>query len=858
MPPPAQTTFGDLLKQLRKRAGMTQGDLAAALGYSISLICALEQNRRLPDLQAVMQSYLPALGLQDEPRLAAQLVERAALLRGEKPPVVTIKRERRLVLTEEVEELAYHLPIPPTPLLGRAQDVQQLGNRLQGHNGRLLTLIGPPGVGKTRLALAVAGELQGLYRDGACFVPLAAVSDASLVAMALVTALNLQDGSSKSPLARVIEYLRRKELLLVLDNFEQILGAAPLVADLLAACAGLRILVTSRERLHLRAEQRYKVPPLELAAAVDLFMQRAYGEQPESNLAPPRAVIAQICRRIDCLPLAIELIAARTDLFTPAALLERLTIQRLALLHSGTQDLLPHQRTLTSAIAWSYHLLTAEQQHLLASLGVFSDGCTLAAAQQICAATLPELETLVAKSLLTVQPAAPASRFALLETIREFALLQLTTSGKLAIVQERHAAWFLQLAQTTNTEAGLASQALWFSALELEHNNLRTALRWSLTHQPPTALALVNALYEFWQAHGHLREAHQWLRAVLAAAPAPTPARAQALLHVAQTTRILGEASEALPLVEEGLALFQTLADLAGVAEAGLVQGWVFYDLHQLPAARAAFQQSHVHFSGLGNQRKMADALIGLLFSTPELHHQAAETRARLQEIQAIYRTLGNQRGVAFVLLMQSDLECHCGNYGAAITLSQEVVAIYRSLGDQHGLAGALYMVGAYLRYEARWAMAQQACAESVQLARQIGNKDCEMNALFHLATVERGLGNLQTAGACYRLSLQLCADLKNRHITSGCFVGLAALALQYNQAEQAALLLGAAQQLYDQLPAFLPPADVAEVAHLITTTQTALPAATFTAAWDLGKSWSLEDARHAAYTFCDSVLNPA
>ena len=518
--------FGTLLRQLRKRAGMTQRDLAAALGYTDSLISGLETGQRQPDLAAILPRFVPGLGLQDDPAVAQRLYEWAAAARGEQPNAlgngaIPTGREARHPETPSA------IPALPVELIGREEMVNQLSNRLLGHGGRLLTLLGPPGVGKTSLALSVAARIQHLYEDGACFVFLAAVSDPALMAATILAQVAPGDGASLPPQKRLIQLLRRKTFLLVLDNLEQLPDAASLIAGLLAECPGLMILATSRERLHLRAEQRCKVPPLALAPAVELFVQRAQAVDSAFCLDNEnRLTVAAICTRLDCLPLALELCAAQVDLFTPTQLLKQTQARPLDLLVDGAQDLPAHQRTLRGAIQRSYELLGAEEKRLFRRLGVFAGGFALVAVEGIgdwelgssdAQSPVSILRSLAGKSLVRVEGLAEGEqRFFLLETIREFALEQLQLWGEEESARQRHYEIYLRRFRSTDTHLRGPDAPVWFARLQAEHDNLRAAIRWALDagrYEETAWLILATGYY--CRLRGHWYEELGWHQELL-------------------------------------------------------------------------------------------------------------------------------------------------------------------------------------------------------------------------------------------------------------------------------------------------------------------------------------------------------
>jgi len=576
-----------------------------------------------------------------------------------------------------------NLPIQPTSLIGREKEVAAVQHLLRREDVRLLTLTGPGGTGKTRLGLQVAAELSERFLDGVFFVNLAPISDPALVVPTIAQILEVKETVEQSLLELLKTSLRERQLLLLLDNFEQVVSAASDVADLLAACPKLKVIATSRAVLHVRGEQEFAVPPLavpdpnhlpDLVAlsqyeAVALFISRAQAVKPDFQVTNANApAVAEICVRLDGLPLAIELAAARIKLLPPQALLARLE-RRLAVLTSGARDVPVRQQTLRNTIEWSYHLLDAAEQRLFRRLSVFVGGCQLSAVEAVCSAlgdgdgAVPVLDvvaSLIDKSLLQqveqVGEEGKEPRLRLLETIREYGLECLAASGEMEVTRQAHAAYYLWLAEEGEPELLGPQQAVWLQRLEGEHDNLRAALRWSLEQgetgqSQEMALRLSAALWWFWLVRGHRSEGRAFLEQALAASEGVVASvRAKVLIVASQFALNQGDMDRAKALAEESLALSRQLRYTWGIGYSFNLLGEFASMRGNFAAARLLNEEALVLQRETGDQEQVTYSLAGL-GDLASLQGEYTRGRTLLEESLAIHRELGNTRGIADLLL---------------------------------------------------------------------------------------------------------------------------------------------------------------------------------------------------------------
>jgi predicted ATPase/DNA-binding XRE family transcriptional regulator len=788
-----RSTFGELLLSHRNSANLTQEDLAGRTGLTPQAIGLLERGERRRPHKYTVEKLAEALGLTGRDLARFEVAAR-----------------RSSIHRVAAEPANRHLPAPATPLVGRDHEATSVARLLLREEVRLLTLTGPGGVGKTRLAIEVAGRSGKAFADGFAFVPLASLRDVTLFPTVLTETLGIKEVAGEAPQETLEKHLRDRQMLLVLDNFEHLPTAAPVVAALVGACPQLTVLVTSRAPLRLGSEHQFPVPPLPLpkaevlasgdvmenySPAVELFRQRAQAVTPAFELTATNAItVARICQKLDGLPLAIELAAARVKLFPPKALLDRLD-RRLQLLRGGARDLPERQQTLRDTVTWSYDLLGAGEQALFRRLAVFAGGCSLEAVEDVCgseehkrveSSVLEILASLVDNSLLVCrsessmrQEEDEQPRFTMLETIREYALERLELSGEAEEVQRKHAQYYVAMAEAAQPEASKRwDEAEWwskFTRLEREHDNLRAALGWAVENRElETAARLAIALWWIWIERGYLSDGRRWMEAILAVDEAEGPSRGTP---------------------------------------------------HVLPARTKAYLLQ----------------VAGILAMAQGDHDRAV---ALHEEAMNVYEEMGHKKGESASLRELGFVAYEQGDYERAVLLHEQSLALARKFATTFSIAWSLRALGDAVRGQGDLRRARALLEESLALSRSKEHAWGIARTLASIGNVEYEAGEYARASRLYEESLELGGQQMGlNHTTLVCLEGLARVAVAQGRMERAARLCGAAAALREDKGWPLPPAKRAEHDRTVAAAHAALGEAAFTAAWARGHALPLEEA---------------
>jgi predicted ATPase/DNA-binding CsgD family transcriptional regulator len=557
-------------------------------------------------------------------------------------------------------------------LLGRESETATLRQLLKRADVRLVTINGPGGVGKTSLALQVGHELMDAFKDGVFFISLAPINDPTLIIPTIAQVLGVSESPNRLLHDNLKDFLRDKQTLLLLDNFEQIISVAPLLTELLEACAELQILATSREALRLRGEHEFPLAPLALPnqpsyknmlqyPGIALFVERAQAIQPDFQLTTDNAnAVAKICTHLDGLPLALELAAARIKLLPPQAMLVYLREAPLQLLTSGARDLPARQQTLRGTIQWSYDLLNAEEQRLFRWLSVFVGGCTFEAAKAICEqASLHNLDSLVNKSLVGQHETDHSPRLSMLETIREFGLEQLNHTHELESARRAHAACFLTFAEEAERQLTGADQRNWLQRLEGEQDNMRSALHWVIEHgEVEFAQRMAGALQPFWFRRGHWSEGRRWLEDSLAMESGSTlnqSIRANALYGAGMLARFQGDFARARMFCEQSLTLYRALADQTGVLKSLVQLGRIVAFQDDQPALKTVMEEAASLIGSLPDTVAKADAYTDMVIAQVRADNFPPQAPHFLAESERIQREFHNKAGLAFVFIHQGN-----------------------------------------------------------------------------------------------------------------------------------------------------------------------------------------------------------
>ncbi len=795
--------FGGLLRRHRREAGLSQEKLAELAGLSVDAIAALERGRRRAPRAHTLRLLADALDLNDSDRaqLAAAARKEAQVSR---PPM------RRP-------------PVPPTELIGRTTELTATTRLVGQRITRLLTLTGPGGVGKTRLTLAVTGEVADKFADGVCWVPLAALTDPADVVPAVAASLGLHPLKGTRLVDVIAGRIGRSTMLLVFDNCSHVVATVgQICAALLEACPNLSILASSRELLRVPGESVYVVPSLglphdpdqlESSAAVKLFVERATarGYDPTGELDQ----VARVVRRLEGMPLAIELAAARTNVMTTEELADELEMS-FGILAGGSPTASPRQQSMYGAIEWSHDLLTPAERDMFARLSIFVGGWTLSAAATVMsgqtepgpserAEALDLISRLVDKSLIRVTRRRGVARYYMLAVIREFAADRLRAGGRTDETAERHARYYLGLAEEAESQLRGPEQGEWLDRLQSEVHNLRAAMTWSLrTEAIDEALRMAGALWLFCYLRGHYAEGSQWLERALALADTVPPetmaglsrACAKANLGAGMMAFLQCEYDAATGRLETALQQYKELGDAAGTAMVLQRLGGVARERGDYSAAEDLNCESYDLYESLGDRAGMAWA----------------------------HNHLG------FVAWLRGDLEvgarrCRRARDG------------FRAIGDSEGLAWSLISLGAIAQYGGELEQAEDLFQESLALSQRLGYREGVAWSLNQLGIIERRRGVTERAVHLLDESLAEHRDLGDRWRSASVLEELAAVAQQRGRSEYAAFLLGAADGVREVIQAPVPKIEEADYAATRAAVEQSLDRRAFRTAWSAGRA---------------------
>ena len=802
--------FGELLRYLRERADLSQRELALQVGYHYSYMSRIEKNERMPDSATLMARFIPALGLDDKPHWTERLLKLAASEEktmsprrsgqnpASHPPMV-------VSALPTFESPLNPLPLSLTPLLGREEEVEALTKIVARPDVRLVTLVGAPGVGKTRLALHTANNLAGLFAHGAAFADLSPLAEPKDVLPALANALGVNGSSDVALLTQVINTLRQKNLLFVIDNFEHVIDASPQLVQLLGNAPQVKMLVTSREALRISGEHEFAVDPLPVPgqdnegglidyAAVQLFAQRAQAVDPNFRLTPENLrAISEICRRLDGLPLAIELAAARAKFITPQAMLAQFD-RRLDWVAHGTRDAISSRQTLRGAIEWSYNTLSESERGLLRRLSVFSGGWNASSAEAVCGDAEAEakpnpllrrgeilnlLIQLTDKSIVLVEKYQDETRFRFLETIHEYAREKLESSGEVAEIRNRHLAHYADLSEAMEKGIDGNTQLKWTLIGDQEHNNLRAALDWGLQEGAGAnfqdALRTAAATGVYWVARSYFREGIERLSVYLnrATEPEQQPLRVKLLYRTGAMAGYMFDYATGQKLCEQGVELARALGSKRDLANALFYLSEIMSNLGQNQAAHAALEEciALCWQESYTSQLSVSLTDLGVLLNK-EGDFQGAQST--LEEALAIASRTNDLWGIGHALLSLGSINRFARNYEAAIDYFVRSLEATLKIGDRRA-EGITYSNLALLYFvKGNYAKVGESAEKSFAFFQAMGNEYQSPYPLRMMGYSAIHAGNLVRARVLIRESLIGNYAIADTLGQLACIVGLA------------------------------------------------------------------------------------